>query len=1050
MKKFAVFFASVIAIFILTLGCAFATSYELEADDEGDIINAIDGATAGDEISIELVGDIVITRNIEIKKSITVSLYFNGYQLNYTGSSSDSFSFAGLYLNNAGAKLNLYGSNRLISHSTYTHYADSVKPDMTGTGNLIVILNGELNVYDIYMLSSANAFAILGDMVDDNDYTVSIENSVLRAPQNSTRSAMAHEGGNSSGNAVINRVVVAKSSVLYGGFKGIPYAYNLTLGTSFTDVKFYDFYIKNDCWYNSEMSNVLPLLMNSFEKAAEYRNCIFKSHDETTGDITIYTETGKQNIKLIGCTFGSIVNGGKFSGDKGGDAYVYIIDAMPTCTESGVMRVCKNGGALYEDTIPKGDHVYGNDIPSYPNGYSKSGVYTRACTLCTHTEQFGACEPLFVSLGYSINEEKTDMAQGTRVNRALLDEFLVSNPNENFDFGVFAGTESANINLVDGKLIVENGIQLSFIDGIKFSYINIKIVNIASQLKSTRLALEFYICDGESIEICDGAFEYISIEDLELTLDEVRNAVIELLDTKHKLYYNDDGSFRVLILADAHMNTSGDATNVQEVKDRIKTLVDRVSPNLVIFTGDNTIGSSNEERLRANIDALVSYIEEKQIPWCHVYGNHDHESALSNESQQAIFESYEYCVSKAGPSDISGTGNYALGVYNKDGTLGSVVYCLDSGAYASNGGYDYIKDDQIAWYKQSSLLLEEYYGTKIPAIMAFHIPLIENNNAYNERDNKEVVYEYTGNKNENICASATDTTLLETIFERGDVKAIVTGHDHVNDYMYNYMGVKLSSSPNISDLTYYNSSVQGARVFDLNTKTINDVPTYVEYIIERVNADDFEEFEPNTSLVDGNGEIKVTVAGYDAGTMNGTVTITQVDGKGAYGSGAIEVIRSQSGNFEFYIDLGKDNYGKLGDNNYLIVWVDFTSVDFRKACFGLISSEGTSSPFRTDDHDIRSPFYYLADGASEWVELSHGGDGCFGTGDGGSQSMNGKKGYLALPTQYFKEGSRTMTSDTLVTGVYMYADVNSGAGTPFYLDNILLVQDYKSATLPTE
>lgn len=793
--------------------------------------------------------------------------------------------------------------------------------------------------------------------------------------------------------------------------------------------------------------------MNSFEKSAEYRACIFNKYDETTGDITIYTETGKQNFKLIGCTFNSIIKDTKFQGDKGGNAIIYVIEAMPKCNETGTMKVCTNGGGLVDDTIKvgQGDHVFDEGILHYLNGYTKNGIYKKSCTLCTILKDSYESEPLFIPLGYSMGEDKTDMAQGTKINTDLLERFLRDNPNESFDFGLLAGTQSTTFDLVDGAVSVENGIHISFKNSVRFNYINIKLANIAKEFYSTKFIIEFYICDGESIEICDGDPGYISVEDLELQLDEVRNAVMDLLDTKRKLYYNDDGSFRVLIIADAHMNISSDSTNVQEVKDRIKMLVDKTNPNLVIFTGDNTIGSSSEEKLRANIDALVSYIEQKQIPWCHVYGNHDHENALSNAAQQPVFESYEYCVSKAGPSYLSGTGNYVLGVYNKDDTLGSVIYCLDSGAYDSiNGGYDYIKDDQINWYKESSLLLEEYYGSAIPAMMAFHIPLIENNDAHNNRDNLEIVYEYNGERNENICASATDTTLLETIFERGDVKAIVTGHDHKNDYMYNYKGVKLCSSPNVSDLTYYDASVQGARVFDLNASTIDNVPTYVEYIIERVNPDDFEALSPNTPLVDAEDKITVSSSGYDGGNMSGAVTIEKVDNSGANGTGAIEIVRSASGNFEFYIDLGKESYGKLGSNKYLIVWVDFTSVEFRKACFGLISNEGSSGPYRTDDHDVKSPFYYLADGTQDWVELSHGTDGCFGTGDSGSQAMNGKKGYLAMPIEYFKQGSKAMTSDTLITGVYMYADVNNGHNTPFYLDNIYIVEDYKSYTLPNE
>ena len=1036
MKRHFIFIISIIAALALSVCLVSAT----EAYSESDISSLISGANDGDTVNITLENDIEITKNIEISKDIVLNVYFNGNQLNYTGSTTDNLSYGAFYINSADATVNLYGSSKLNDYASYTHYDDTVKPDMTGMGNLIVILNGELNLYDMYMYSGSNAFAIVGDMVDNNDYSIYVKDSVLRAPEGSSKSAMAHEGGNSSNSAVKKRAVVAENSVLYGGFKGINYAYNLTVGTSFTNVKFYDFYIKNDCWYDTYNSSVLPLIMNSFEKSANYVSCIFNNYDETVGNITINTETGKQNFKLIGCTFNSIVSGEKFQGDRGGDAYVYVLDSIPTCLGGGTMLVCKNGSALYESTYSKGAHEFSDFTPTYPNGYTNEGIYLKSCSYCGITETGEKCEPLFVNLGYSTNEENTNMALGTRINREMLDKFLSKNPNEQFDFGVIAGNTSTTVELVNGEVLLsEGGIKASLKNLTPYSIVNLKLVNIAKEFYSKKVMLEFYISDGEKIEYSDGALNYLSLEDLNIMIEEEKKEAVKFLESKIPLYYNDDGSFRVMVIADAHMNVDADATKVQAVKDRIKLLVDRVEPNLIIFTGDNVIGSSSEEKLRRNIDAIVGYIEEKEIPWCHVYGNHDHEGSLSNAQQQPIFESYEYCVSKAGPEDVSGTGNYALGVYNKDGTLGSVVYCLDSGAYA-NGGYDYIKQDQIDWYKESSELIEAYAGKTVPAIMAFHIPLIENNTAHNQRDNKEIVYEYSGNKNENICASATDTELLETIFKRGDVKAIVTGHDHVNDYMYNYLGVKLTSSPNVSDLTYTNANVQGSRVFDLNVETLDDIPTYVEYVIERINPDDYGTLADNTTLFENNS-FEASYSGYDQGSINGTVTISSVDG-------AIEVLRSAGGNYEIYIDLGKDAYGKLGENKYLIVWVDFTNVEFRKACFGLLTNDGNSCPYRTDDHDSRSSFYYLADGTSEWVTLSHGGDGCFGTGDSGSQGMKGKKGYLALPIEYFKEGSKVVNSETLVTGLYMYADVNDGAGKPYYLDNVMLVTDYKTAILP--
>jgi len=532
---------------------------------------------------------------------------------------------------------------------------------------------------------------------------------------------------------------------------------------------------------------------------------------------------------------------------------------------------------------------------------------------------------------------------------------------------------------------------------------------------------------------------------------KVIEQVEALLESKHKLEYNEDGSFRVMILADVHMNVDGAQDAVLAVKSRVQMLVDKINPNLIILTGDNTINSSSEEKLRKNIDAIVSYIEEKQIPWCHVYGNHDHESALSNSVQQAIYESYEYCISKD-VEELSGTGTYVHGVYNKDGSLGSLVWLIDSGAYATGGGYDYIKPNQISWYKQTSLLIKEYNnGTAVKGMMAFHIPLIENRVAEENKNDTTIVYEYSGSLNEPMCPSNTDTNLLETIFELGDVKLIVTGHDHKNDYMYNYKGVKLTSSPNISDLTYYDTAFQGSRVIDLDAAKMDNVPTYVEYLIERLNPDDFESIEKDTVIEDFEGNYAAPIiSGWANEGLKGTVTIEKAEGMGVGSSDALSVSRDDVSNFEFVIDIS--SVGKVGSNKYIVLWMDFSNVDFRKACVGLASAEGYENPYRTDDNDGTNPkFYYLADATSEWVEFSHGGDGCFGIDQ--SSGVNGKKGYFAFAIEDLRQGSKSMNENTLVSGFYFYGSLWQGGAylnKPFYIDNVMLCQDYTQAKLLTE
>ena len=129
--------------------------------------------------------------------------------------------------------------------------------------------------------------------------------------------------------------------------------------------------------------------------------------------------------------------------------------------------------------------------------------------------------------------------------------------------------------------------------------------------------------------------------------------VAELLALKHELRVNEDGSFKVVVLTDVHGDntdingTSAASINYQTTIENIKTIVDREQPDLVLFGGDNFWQVTTEERARECIEYMVSYIEEKQIPWAHVYGNHDDErnigvNSVPKEKQQEIYESFEY------------------------------------------------------------------------------------------------------------------------------------------------------------------------------------------------------------------------------------------------------------------------------------------------------------------------------------------------------------------------------------------------------------------------
>ncbi|MBO4262787.1 MAG: metallophosphoesterase, partial [Clostridia bacterium] len=329
----------------------------------------------------------------------------------------------------------------------------------------------------------------------------------------------------------------------------------------------------------------------------------------------------------------------------------------------------------------------------------------------------------------------------------------------------------------------------------------------------------------------------------------------ETLSNKMKLTVGKNEDFKVLAFSDSHLygpNDSQASVQIPRAVAIIKTIVDRENPNLVIFNGDNisAVDIQTDDYMRETIAGIVGYIEEKKIPWVHVYGNHDSENGYTRAQQQAVYESFDYCLSKYGPAHIGGVGNYVIPVYAEDGkTIKFAVWGLDSGDYLSeedkatlpettgwndkdfpdvyqNGGYDYIKVDQINWYRSVSKALQEYNnGVVVPGLMAFHIALQESSYAWDVCDQLL----HTGEKNESVHASPYNSGLFSAILQRGDIKAIVNGHDHKNTFMVEYRGVKLCQVGKVGISSYYDEKLLGGRVFVFNESDPEDINTYMSF-----------------------------------------------------------------------------------------------------------------------------------------------------------------------------------------------------------------------------
>lgn len=316
------------------------------------------------------------------------------------------------------------------------------------------------------------------------------------------------------------------------------------------------------------------------------------------------------------------------------------------------------------------------------------------------------------------------------------------------------------------------------------------------------------------------------------------------LSLKKELRFK-NGKFRVLAFSDLHGKCNFDRRIIRD----IAALLDKHNPDLILLVGDIVWddGAQSPETLKAYLSEVMGEAESRRIPWAHVFGNHDAEKGYAVKDQQTVYESFEYCVAKRGPEDIYGTGNYVLPVKAENGN--DIVFCLwglDSNRnmhqFLTDVGleddyrqvmmpdplhlsqtYDTIRFNRVMWYWNSSVELERYNGKKIPGMMFFHIPIPEFIIPY-----KNVAQTgYCGFRREQVGSSPINSGLFSAILQRGDVKTVLCGHDHINDYEGTYCGIKMVYDAGMSYDVNCDDDMQGGRIVDISEDDPWNVTTYM-------------------------------------------------------------------------------------------------------------------------------------------------------------------------------------------------------------------------------
>lgn len=276
------------------------------------------------------------------------------------------------------------------------------------------------------------------------------------------------------------------------------------------------------------------------------------------------------------------------------------------------------------------------------------------------------------------------------------------------------------------------------------------------------------------------------------------------------LKFNSDKKFKIVQFTDVHW-VPGDPTS-EEAAERMNEVLDAEKPDLVIYTGDLIFSKPATEGL----DKALAPVISRHLPFAVTWGNHDDEQDMSRTELSAYVERKDGCLNTR-TEGISGVSNFILPVQASTGnTEAAVLYIFDSNAYSplkQIKGYDWIKADQVEWYrKESAAFTARNNGTPLPAMAFFHIPLPEYNQA--AQDENALL---TGTRKEKACAPAINTGLYAAMLNAGDVMATFAGHDHVNDYVVDWNGILLGYGRFTGGKTVYHDipGGNGARVIEL-------------------------------------------------------------------------------------------------------------------------------------------------------------------------------------------------------------------------------------------
>lgn len=470
------------------------------------------------------------------------------------------------------------------------------------------------------------------------------------------------------------------------------------------------------------------------------------------------------------------------------------------------------------------------------------------------------------------------------------------------------------------------------------------------------------------------------------------------------LHFDSNGRFRILNYSDIQDDMTLDA----RAKMFIRRTVTIEQPDLIVLTGDNVYGNSvsGETNTKTAIAQFMDIFESLGVPVALVFGNHDDDgSALSKEEQMAFYRTYSVCIAHDENSSLAGCGTYYVPIYayRNRSKVAFNLWMFDTGSTKNMSGYDYMRANQLNWYvNQSNKLKAANGGSLVPSIAFQHIVVKEIYSALKKVSSSTAgAISYDGSYYVLPNTASSDSVLNEypcpskygdefaTVVNQGDVRAIVCGHDHTNQFVVPYQGVDLICTPTCGFSAYGGDSTRGVRVIDLDEST----GTYSTRMAYCRNYN----LENESSAMYVNKYVKDVALCYFQEKNNGSLAGAHAK---AYSCIYNAVDAAHGNGVVLNTDLNAGSTKDSSSSNHVVVYMGYTlTSDPNEALRGLgIFYAGSANAGQYDGSVIDGHTYYLC--------------------NAGSREVSGTDGAVNL--------NRGTSGDAL----YMYATYDASAGDP--------------------